>query len=1653
MLSLALIMVIPLTHDAQLVANAVAVTNKNVPDDIKNIFTDYTLTALNEDYDTLDELNALKERLGASVNYYKDYFTRAEDIIYGNVRFDGMREFSTKQDAVNRIDQYGDLEYLQTSTLKWNFAGNVTQVIGIYGISNEQFTVYVDATDGANIPSLVVAQSQGFWNSYWRDTVRLNKGINTFIFPFGSNSNGEHSGVVYILNPYTEQTQRGNVSIYIEGGGFYPVYQKGDDEQVFVEQVKEYYEYRQTHGNVPDIAELLPDYALLTVPASTVYNAYVKNKISPAKNLEFWSDYFTRTFEFNGMTANPSNEIEQKVEPHVRLNIRRMTAYSAGAAYTYTYHIGIYGGEDKWLADYTNGSLTDYQRFACIGHEIGHVLDTKGRTLNETTNNVNAANAYFRILGNSTNNKWLPFNRAQPHVFSDYAVDYQAYDDGYIIYGNAANYDHNYLIWWCLESVFPGYWGALNNCYRYDNSTAGLTYNEKMVYYSSIVTGVDLSEYFERWGFYPDNNSKSNKFKANSTTLAFSNLMEKARNSEQIKTTYAKYWYADAKQMDFALTHFDVKPKDQVYVGETPYILSLKISGTQHTLEIGGSTDKNLLGYEIYSKDGDDEYKIAGFTYTRQFIDEHIYKNEPTYQVRAVNRYFELSKFSDTVKGPTETPNDYVCSVNDQPYTDLTTAFNTVSKTGGTINLLASCEISSPFYLSGTVTFQVDSGVTSDIIITNKSAYFFVNLLSPNATIVFKGKADAKIILDGGYANHVFAAFYAQSGSIEAEHVVVRNYNSTASLNGLLLNADNAIANFTNCRFENFSSSYSALGLVAGGTSTTFKNCVFEGITAVNPSKYSGAIGLKNGNGAIVLDNCQFINNDVADIYLNGDFTFKTHVPQAVVRLADAANTIRLDNCTEATKEISNITLYNAGYKIELSSDKISFVEIQFNLIFNWDVSQTKTHVLKGTHEFVFGDEKITLDDNNRYIVKYVDDNEKEYHIGDSITVEKNMTFTVVIDNYVTLTLKFNNDSVLPEKTVKLKKNVAFYLPRFDDSNKEIVQWTDGSAIYWAGQKYYSEKDDTLYAIYPSLFNYVFVCHEQVVDRGYAAYNTRIPLDAPRDDADNFVCWRVGAKLIDSNSEYFITSDVVFIAVYSNEGETYYDLSKSEIALSVYNYTYDGNSKTPTVTVKIGNQTVPTDNYKVVYSNNINAGVATITIVSQGFNAFGENSISFNISPVTYSSSEFVIENVTSPIQYTGNQITQTPVIKWHGSALIADKDYTLAYSGNRVNVGTVTVTITFKGNFSGQTTLTYEIIKANRNSFKVQINGWTYGQTGNSPSVSNYGEWGTVTYTYSTSQYGTYVSDKPKNAGSYWVKAEIIATNNYNEATAYAQFTIAQATLTNLPTDFTVDSRKTTLKEVSDKLPQGWHWVNETTSLVLGENRAEAVYQDTANYTNPRVVVNVTVTQYTVSIEQAQVTVVESCTYNGQAQKPAVQVELNGETLKENSDYTLVYSNNINAGTGTVTVTGAGIFVGSKVVNFTIVKQDVSDNIELVLADAELEDGVYKIIYDGKAHKISVVVRGFDGLSVDVDRTSIRSAGTYTIKAVVSADNYRGEKEFTVQVYKQTVKPQQPTEPETPDGDTLKVDAVPIAIGVGAGAVSVIGLIIYFIVRRRRIL
>lgn len=73
-----------------------------------------------------------------------------------------------------------------------------------------------------------------------------------------------------------------------------------------------------------------------------------------------------------------------------------------------------------------------------------------------------------------------------------------------------------------------------------------------------------------------------------------------------------------------------------------------------------------------------------------------------------------------------------------------------------------------------------------------------------------------------------------------------------------------------------------------------------------------------------------------------------------------------------------------------------------------------------------------------------------------------------------------------------------------------------------------------------------------------------------------------------------------------------------------------------------------------------------------------------------------------------------------------------------------------------------------------------------------------------------------------------------------------------------------------------------------------------------------------------------ETFTYSGAELKPTVRVYINrgvqaDEQLIENTDYTVTYSDNINAGTATATITGIGAYSGTKNVTFTIEPKKIS--------------------------------------------------------------------------------------------------------------------------------
>ena len=128
-------------------------------------------------------------------------------------------------------------------------------------------------------------------------------------------------------------------------------------------------------------------------------------------------------------------------------------------------------------------------------------------------------------------------------------------------------------------------------------------------------------------------------------------------------------------------------------------------------------------------------------------------------------------------------------------------------------------------------------------------------------------------------------------------------------------------------------------------------------------------------------------------------------------------------------------------------------------------------------------------------------------------------------------------------------------------------------------------------------------------------------------------------------------------------------------------HTYTGSAICPELSIKDGSKTlVQGTDYTVSCSNNVNVGLATMTITGMGSYA-GSTTRSFAISPKSVSG--FTLTYDDSPI-YTGSAICPTVVVTDGETELVQGTDYTVECENN-VNVGEkATVGVFGIGNYTG---------------------------------------------------------------------------------------------------------------------------------------------------------------------------------------------------------------------------------------------------------------------------------------------------------------------------------------------------------------------------------
>ncbi len=1446
-----------------------------------DIFETYTQTSLKSDFKSAEKITTLYEqgRIDQKI------FDRAKEVLQGNVKYSYQREFSTTFDDAHKIAQAGNLYTYSSSTLKFNFPTCEFNLTGIYGLTGQTIRVFVDAKENENLPQIVFTQNHGYYTSNsWKRQKQLQLGMNEFIYDdFVSSSsyisqNERKGGAIYICNPFTADEQ-GDVSVYIEGGGYYPIFRKGDDNKQFLSTLTEYYEQYRTSTTMLDMAELVTDHALFTTTAESLYKVYVENnEISPSENMQLWGNYMNEVFKFNGIADNEQNK-------NIVINFRYMSTYKNSGAYTYFNHIGFYE-EHYWFANFNNirnskYNLTDHLIFG-IGHELGHMIDIDGRRINETTNNFTAAIAYYKILGMSQQNhsplgyeQYAPFDKTLNNIASDYTLAYQAYHDGKIMYtsdyvngsGSTLKADHNYLIWWDLECAFPGYWGRLNNLYQ-SKDLVNLSNLEQMVYYSSIATKVDLSYYFERWGFYWSSEyytDLANRFTYEKSSTEFKRLMSQAESDGKITKTNAPYWYVDTLQYDFMQKNQNVPEDEKKYDNLKPRITKITQSGKERTVFIYSEKNANHLGYQVWSKTQNSDWKVAGFTYSSNFVDKTSYSSLPTYKVVAINRFFYSSRESDEQSNITQ-ESESVCRLDGQLYSSLKDAIGQAT-TGQTIYLLADCSLGGTTQLYKELTIAVDPSVNTDIVITASNSF-----IQMNGNMSFIGRENAKIIIDGRLIENANPVIYNSSGTFVARYVTFQNLKTKI-----------------------------LAGVIYGMDDVELYNCVFDNC------KNLKSIATIHANKNLKMEDCVFVNIqdtcvEISDI---SNLTLSNKINNFTITFEDFLGERNINLIGQFTQEVIEKISVKSGYLLTYENNNLQVNPESYILKFYINGMGYEKKI--SSPEFEFGTEGYNYQLSENQYVKYIErQGENIYYLGDKINLSGNMEFDVEIKSKTKLTTYYNGNvdiNFYPEE-------MGIYLPIIDPAKQKVVAYLDGNLIYYAGQIYIRDKESSLVAIYEGNFVYRYIVRDEIYSVNYGKYNDEIVL--PDIKEDGFQGWQYGGEII--SDTFVLQGDTDLIAVFGDAPQIY-DLTQCEILVDG-NYIYSGENITPKIIVYFNDLIVPANCYSVSYSNNkFASNNAQVTISFVDGLSIGSKSQTFTINPKQLEKNDIKVTGLQNFV-YNGSQTEQNLIITYKDEQI---SSFSIEYIGNRVNAGDVQVKISFFGNYTGDIRFEYTIFKAERKNFKVLLDDWVYGHREASPQVENVEEQSEVSYSYSTAENGNFVSNKPKNAGTYWIKAEIKQSTNYNSAEAKARFIIAKADHPEpMPnTEMMVGRKIETLRDVH--LIEGWQWANLDGKIDEETIKAWAIYSDRENYEIYQIEITLTkeapkdVSQLSVYIE------IKSFIYNGEAKTPEVIAKDGGLTLTLGVDFDVRYENNKFAGQGKAIVTFKNDYKGTKEISFKI--------------------------------------------------------------------------------------------------------------------------------------
>ena len=453
-----------------------------------------------------------------------------------------------------------------------------------------------------------------------------------------------------------------------------------------------------------------------------------------------------------------------------------------------------------------------------------------------------------------------------------------------------------------------------------------------------------------------------------------------------------------------------------------------------------------------------------------------------------------------------------------------------------------------------------------------------------------------------------------------------------------------------------------------------------------------------------------------------------------------------------------------------------------------------------------------------------------------------------------------------------------------------------------------------------------------------------ITLTAEEGEGKNFV----GTRTID-----FIIRDAINIADCDITATTIYNGAAQDPT---------GTSGSANVVVKNGTTVVDPSNYVITYIGEgtpgyTNAGTYSIRVSAKAESTtyYGSKDVEYVINPKSITSNDIVIVNETN---FAGTVIDPTTVVTVKDNAIGADgtmltkgTDYSITavgYTYQNPDTYTNAITITGMGNYTGTVTKDF-IIKPNGAvdlaNAAVVISKQTYTGADLKPTAATT----TVTvngqalssddYNFSFVQEGdNFYKDAKVYSNAIIITASTTQTTYYG--TAVGNYIIeprdlsdAGITVTTTDIDYNNAEHNVTVtvtykanaNDEGNIIPATNYTFDPTkvteagtyTITVNAVENSNLVGSTTTTQKVTKSLAGTYATDFTVSPDP-----IPTQTATGSEIKPTIVVKDKDREMIKTDEYTLSYANNTDEGTATITITGAGVYSGTKLVNFTIVNE-----------------------------------------------------------------------------------------------------------------------------------